>query len=136
MMLFRLMSRLDRTRFRPQVVSMMELGPGGETIRALGVPVRSLGMRQGKPNPFALVKLVQYLKQDKPDVLQTWMYHADLLGSLAAKCVGDIPISWNIRHSNLSGQESKRLTHLTAGLCAKLSRWAPQRIVCCSESAG
>lgn len=135
MMLFRLMSRLDRTRFRPQVVSMMELGPVGEKIRGLGVPVRSLGMRQGKPNPFALVRLVQWLKQDKPDVIQTWMYHADLLGSLAAKCVGNIPVSWNIRHSDLSGQESKRLTHLTAGLCAKLSRWAPQRIVCCSESA-
>lgn len=30
MMLYRLMSRLDRTRFRPQVVSMMELGPVGE----------------------------------------------------------------------------------------------------------
>ncbi|MEB2337850.1 MAG: glycosyltransferase [Nitrospirales bacterium] len=135
MMLYRLMSRLDRTRFRPQVVSMMELGPVGEKIRALGVPVRSLGMRQGKPNPFALVRLVQWLKQDKPDVMQTWMYHADLLGSLAAKLIGDIPISWNIRHSDLSGQESKRLTHLTAGFCAKLSRWAPQRIVCCSESA-
>jgi glycosyltransferase involved in cell wall biosynthesis len=135
MMLYRLLSRLDRTKFNAQVVSMMELGPVGEKIRTLGVPVRSLGMQQGKPSPLALARLAQWLKRDKPDVIQTWMYHADLLGSLAAKLVGNIAISWNIRHSDLSGKESKRLTHLTARLCAPLSRWAPQKIVCCSESA-
>jgi len=85
MMLYRLMSRLNRTKFNAQVVSMMELGPVGEKIRTLGVPVRSLGMQQGKPNPLALARLAQWLKRDKPDVIQTWMYHADLLGSLAAK---------------------------------------------------
>ncbi|HNP84179.1 MAG TPA: glycosyltransferase [Nitrospira sp.] len=135
MMLYRLMSRLDRTKFRPQVISMMELGPVGEKIRALGIPVRSLGMQQGIPNPLAVFRLVDWLKRDKPDLIQTWMYHADLLGSVAAKLVGGIAISWNIRHSDLSGEESKRLTHVTARLCAQLSRWAPQKIVCCSESA-
>ena len=95
------MSRLNRKKFNAQVVSMMELGPVGEKVRTLGVPVRSLGMQQGKPNPLALARLAQWLKRDKPDVLQTWMYHADLLGSLAAKLVGNIAISWNIRHSDL-----------------------------------
>lgn len=135
MMLYRLMSRLDRTKFRPQVVSMMRLGPVGEKICALGIPVRSLQMQQGKPNPVALIRLAYWLIRDKPDVMLTWMYHADLLGSLAAKLVGNIPLSWNIRHSNLSDTESKRLTHLIARLCARLSRWVPRKIVCCSESS-
>ena len=135
MMLYRLMSRLDRTKFKPQVVSMMELGPASEKIRALGIPVRSLGMSQGMPNPLALLKLVRWLQYDKPDVIQTWMYHADLLGSLAAKLAGNIAVSWNIRHSDLSRNESKKLTRFTARLCAQLSCWAPRKIVCCSESA-
>lgn len=135
MMLYRLMSRLDRTKFNPQVVSMMGLGPVSEKVRALGIPVRSLGMSQGMPNPLALLKLVRWLQCDKPDVIQTWMYHADLLGSFAAKLAGNIAISWNIRHSDLGGKESKKLTHVTARLCARLSRWAPRKIVCCSESA-
>ena len=135
MMLYRLMSRLDRAKFKPQVVSMMDLGPVSEKIRALGIPVRSLGMSQGMPNPLALLKLVRWLQCDKPDVIQTWMYHADLLGSFAAKLAGNIAISWNIRHSDLSSKESKKLTRVTARLCARLSRWAPRKIVCCSESA-
>ncbi len=135
LMLYRLLSRLDRAKFQLQVVSMMEPGPVGEKILALGVPVRSLGMQQGKANPFALARLVRWLKQDRPDVIQSWMYHADLLGTLAAKLVGNIAISWNIRNSDLSRSESKRLTHLAARLCAALSSWAPKKIVCCSESA-
>lgn len=135
MMLYRLMSCLDRTKFRPQVISMMELGPVAEKVSGLGIPVRSLGMQQGKPNPLALFRLVRWLKQDKPDVIQTWMYHADLLGSLAARLVGNIPVSWNIRHSTLSHTDSKRLTHITARLCARLSYRSPRKIVCCSESA-
>jgi glycosyltransferase involved in cell wall biosynthesis len=135
MMLYRLMSRLDRTKFNPQVISMMDHGPVSEKIRALGIPVRSLGMSQGMPNPLALLKLVRWLQCDRPDVIQTWMYHADLFGSFAAKLVGNRAISWNIRNSNLSGEESKGLTHVTVRLCAGLSRWAPRKIVCCSESA-
>ena len=65
-MLYRLMSRLDRAKFKPQVVSMMDLGPVSEKIRALGIPVRSLGMSQGMPNPLALLKLVRWLQCDKP----------------------------------------------------------------------
>jgi glycosyltransferase involved in cell wall biosynthesis len=135
MMLYRLLTRLDRAKFKPQVVSLMDLGPVSEKIRALGIPVRALGMSPGMPNPLAVLNLVRWLQSDKPDVIQTWMYHADLLGSIAAKLAGNIAVSWNIRHSDLSPTESKRLTRVAAKICARLSRWAPRKIVCCSESA-
>jgi glycosyltransferase involved in cell wall biosynthesis len=133
--LYRLMSRLDRTKFNPQVVSMIGLGPVSEKIRALGIQVRSLGMSQGIPNPLAVLKLVRWLQCDKPDVIQTWMYHADLLGGLAARLAGGIPVSWGIRHSDLSVEGNRRLTLLTVKACAPLSRWLPTKIVCCSEAS-
>jgi glycosyltransferase involved in cell wall biosynthesis len=135
MMLYRLMSRLDRTKFKPQVVSMTDLGPVSEKIQTLGIQVRSLGMRQGIPNPLAVYKLVQWLRRDRPDVIQTWMYHADLLGGLAAWLVGGIPILWGIRHSELSLEGNRRLTLLTVKASAPLSRWLPTKIVCCSEAS-
>ena len=107
----------------------------GETIRALGIPVRSLGMSQGMPNPLAVLKLARWLKQDKPDVIQTWMYHADLLGELAARLAGGIPVSWGVHHSDLSSEGNRRLTLLTVKACAFLSRWLPTKIVCCSEAS-
>lgn len=135
MMLYRLLSCLDRTKFNPQVVSMIGLGPVSQKIRGLGIPVRSLGMSQGMPNPLALLKLVRWLKRDKPDVIQTWMYHADLLGGLAAKLAGGIPVSWGIRHSDLSVEGNRRLTLLTVKACAPISRCLPTKIVCCSEAS-
>jgi len=135
MMLYRLLSQLDRTRFNPQVVSLLEHGPVSDKIRALGIPVRSLGMRQGIPNPTALFRLARWLRSDKPDVIQTWMYHADLLGALAARLAGWAPISWGIHHSDLSIEANRRRTLLTVRACAPMSRWLPARIVCCSEAS-
>ena len=135
MMLYRLLSRLDRTRFTPQVVSLLDHGPVSRKIQALGIPVRSLGMKAGVPNPAVVLRLARWLRQDPPDMMQTWMYHADLIGGLAARLVGNIPVAWGIRNSDLSPETSSRLTHLTVKTCAILSRWLPDRIVSCSEAA-
>ena len=134
-MLYKLLSRIDRTRFTPQVISMMDHGLLIPKIQALGIPVDSLGMRRGVPNPLAILRLARWLWQHHPDVIQTWMYHADLAGCLAARLVGRIPVSWGIRHSDLSSEGNSSLTLLTVRICAMLSRWLPTRIVCCSEAS-
>ena len=136
MMLLKLLDRLDPARFSPQVISLTSLGEIGPRIQALGIPVEALGMHPGRlPNPIAFARLVQRLKAIKPDVVQTWMYHADLVGGLAARLVGVPAIAWNIRHSNLSRDQTKWSTRAVAHLCAKASRWIPDRIVCNSKTA-
>lgn len=135
MMLYKLLSRMDRTRFRSEVISMIGLGPFSSKIQELGVPLRSLGMRRGIPNPLNLLRLAKWIREAKPDVVQTWMYHADLMGGLATKLVGGIPVAWGIRHSDLSDQGSRRLTIYTMKMCAQASRWLPTQIVCCSEAS-
>lgn len=135
MMLYKLLSRMDKSRFKSEVISMIDLGPFSGKIQELGVPLRSLGMRRGIPNPMNLLRLAKWIRQAKPDVIQTWMYHADLMGGLAAKLVGGIPVAWGIRHSNLSYHGSRRLTIYTMKMCAQASRWLPTKIVCCSEAS-
>ncbi|MGQ0645700.1 MAG: glycosyltransferase family 4 protein [Elusimicrobiota bacterium] len=134
-MLFRLLSRLDRDAFEPEVVSMTGDGPLAEKIRALGVPVSGLGMRRGVPDPRGLARLAVRLRARRPGVVQTWMYHADLLGGLAAKLAGGPPVVWGVHHSNLDPAFNKRSTLFTARACARLSRALPARIVCCSEAS-
>ena len=134
MMLYKLLSRQDRATVQAKVISLVGTGPIGEKIRALGVPVLNLGMSRGVPNPFGIYRLARWLRNDPPDVVQTWMYHADVVGGFAAKLAGGIPTAWNIRHSNLLDSD-KRLSRGTAMLCARLSSWLPRRIVCCSEVA-
>ena len=132
MMLYKLLSSLERSAFESEVISLADVGPLDKKIRALGVPVKVLGMRPGVADPTALWRLARWWRHDPPDVVQTWMYHGDLIGGLAAKLAGGIPVAWNIRHSDLDA-EGKRSTLWTIRACAGLSRWLPTRIVCCAE---
>lgn len=133
MMLYKLLSRMDKSRFNNVVISLTNRGTLGKKIEEMGIPVITLNMERNKPNPVKVLQLAILLRKHKPDILQTWMYHADLIGGLAAKFAGRFPVVWNIRHSNLDPQVNKKRTLRTVMVCAKLSRWIPARIVCCSE---
>lgn len=114
------------------VVSLTDVGPVGARIRRLDVPVVALGMRRGRPNPAALVALLRLLRRERPDLVQTWMYHADLLGGAAARLLG-IPVLWGVRHDR--SDRDKALTRLTRRVCALLSPWVPQAVIFNSETA-
>jgi glycosyltransferase involved in cell wall biosynthesis len=133
-MLYKLLRQLGRET-SAEVISLTDEGDLGASIKQCGVSVNALGMRRGLPNALAVAKLAHYLRRSRPNVVQTWMYHADLIGGLATKLSGSVPLAWGIRQSNLDPVHSKRLTRLTAKLCARLSHRLPQRIVCCSKEA-
>lgn len=117
------------------VVSMMDDGKYGELLRNEGVKLYTLDMKQGKFSLSSFWRLIRILKAEKPEVVQTWMYHADLIGGMAGKLTGVKRIFWGIRHSTLDAKHSKKSTILVARICALLSRWVPSGIVCCAEQA-
>jgi glycosyltransferase involved in cell wall biosynthesis len=63
------------------------------------------------------------------------MYHANLVGALAVRMAGHVPVVWGIHHSALDPRVDKRRTMLVNRACAFLSRKLPARIVCCSEAS-
>ena len=133
-MLYRLLLHTDRAAYESEVVSMTDIGAIGEKIRALEVPVRALGMRRGVPNPLGVLRLARWLRQDPPDVIQTWMYQADLVGGLAAGLAGGAPVAWGIHNAYLDPRSTKRIKLWTVRACTWSSRWLPRRVVCCSEA--
>jgi len=134
-MLYRFLSGMDRTRFSAQVISMIGAGPYSNRIQELGVPLWSLGMQRGIPNPMGIVRLVRWLREARPDVIQTWMYHADLLGGVAAKLAGNIPVAWGVHQSDMSREGNGWLTLRTIALCSRMSPWLPSRVICSSEAS-
>ncbi len=60
MMLYKLLSKIDRKRFDVSVISLTDVGPVGEKIKELGVPVIGLGMKRGIPNPFFYSNWLKY----------------------------------------------------------------------------
>lgn len=135
MMLHKLLQSIDRSEFEPTVISLIDKGEIGPRIEELGIPVYVLGMRRGLPNPLIVLYLARLLRRLKPDVVHTWMYHADLLGGLAARLAGCSRVIWCLRNSNLSKEQSTSSTLKVVSLCAWLSRWLPVQIVSCSQRA-
>jgi glycosyltransferase involved in cell wall biosynthesis len=120
---------------RHTVISLTDIGPVGKKIESLGARILALNMNRQRPNPLKILKLVKWLRQISPDVIHTWMYHADLIGSLAAKMAGAFPVVWGIHHSTLDRKYNKMSTICTMKTCARLSHSLPVKILCCSETA-
>ncbi len=136
MMLYQLLAHMDRSAFPSEVISLTDIGPVGEKIQALGIPVRALGMgRSGLPDPRLALRLARLLREARPQVVQTWMYHADLIGTLAARMAGAPPVVWNIQYGGFHSGRDKRSTVRVAQACARLSHRQPARIVSCSVAA-
>jgi glycosyltransferase involved in cell wall biosynthesis len=133
-MLLRLVERLHPV-FEQSVISLTSAGPVAAELGAVGVEVAALGMSPTRPDPGALLRLARELRRLKPDVVQTWMYHADLVGGLAARLAGIRAVAWNIRNNDLSPDKTSPRTRTVVGWLARLSGWLPARIVCCSEAA-
>jgi glycosyltransferase involved in cell wall biosynthesis len=132
MVLFHLLQNMDASRFENLVVSLIHPGKVGEKIQGLGLPVFSLEMRPGHPTIGSYFRLVELLRRESPDLVQTWLYHADLLGLLAARKVG-VPVLWNIRASNMDMSRYRRLSSLVLKACVRLSGW-PQAVIVNSKS--
>lgn len=79
-MLVRLVARLDPGRHRSLVVSMTGPGRLAPALQRVGVEFHSLDMRRGWPDPRGLARLIAILRRARPQIVQTWLYHADLLG--------------------------------------------------------
>lgn len=118
-MLTRLVTHLDRRRFEPLVVSLMDGGPQADAIAAAGVRVMGLGMRHGMPSLRAVRRLRQIIGAEGPALIQSWLYHADLLALVAA---GRIPVAWNIRLSSIAGEPHQRQLRIMQRVLAFLSR--------------
>ena len=132
-MLCNLLLRTDRDRFEPSVVSLIDnLNVAGPVIAA-GIPIEVIGMAAGVPDPRKILKLSRYLRRLRPAVIQTWMDHSNLIGAVAARLAGKAKVVWGIHHSNHIPGIAKRSTLATVDACAKVSRFLPAGIVCCSE---
>lgn len=134
-MLLKLLQQLS-DRHDMAVISLMGCGEIGRRIEALGIPVFAIQLAgSGRPRPDRLRLLYRRLRDFQPDVVQTWAYHADLVGGIAARLATEAVVVWNIRHATLDPQLDSRNVLRSARLCGGLSRWIPDHILLNAQSA-
>lgn len=116
---------------RQVVISLTGEGFFGPALKTAGVELHCLGMRGF--SLFPLFRLVFLLRHAKPDLVMTWLYHADLMGTLASLMAGCRRVVWNLRCSNMDMARYARTTRWAVAILAHLSR-IPWAIVSNSEA--
>jgi len=112
-------------QYAVRLVSMTPLGEMGHQALAGGLPVISLGMDRGKADWPAFQRMVSLLREWQPDLLTSFMYHANLLGRVAGKWAG-VPLIVTSIRSERTGSASRdwlmRLTNWIDHCCTTNSQ--------------
>lgn len=129
--LYRLLLSMQGSNYEYSVIVLGEAGHYSPNIEALGIPIHYLGVKK-KPFIKAFYCLIVLIRQIQPDIVQTWLYHSDLIGGLSAKLCGIKKIIWGIR---CEGIGLKKTTKRIQQLCALMSWIVPDFIIANSQRA-
>ncbi|BBP45273.1 glycosyl transferase [Thiosulfatimonas sediminis] len=132
--LYRLV-QFDSTPCIHTVVSLADGGKYASLLQELGVKVVCLDMKNSRFKFYALFKLYRFIRILKPNAIQTWMFHGDLIGGIVGRLAGVRNITWGVHHTTLVKGESKRSTILIAKINAFISKFVPRNIIYCAEKS-
>lgn len=132
MALYRLVTNSHDARYAHAVVALTPDGALAPRIREAGVELVTFDFKSSPVSHF--FALLALIRRKQPDVVQTWLYHADMVGGLAARLAGIRNVVWGVRTCELTDGDA-RFTTVVRQLCAKLSHFVPKTIVCVAEAA-
>lgn len=133
-MLLKMLS-IQSPDFQSAVVCLAGEGPIGSRIRMLDIPVHNLGLRREAPNPFRALKLRGITRTLAPHIIQGWMYHGNVMASLAGYwSVNKAPVLWNIRQALYDIRAERRMTAGVIRMGARKSA-SPAVIIYNSETS-
>ena len=138
--------RLDRSLFAPTVISLRPRPTGlqaelVELLEAANIYVEFLNARSKWQFPFAVGKLSRRLKTLQPALMQSFLFHANVVAALAGKLQG-IPVVAGVRVADPSRarQRAERwlapwikrfvcVSRSVAEFCAQSGKWPAEKLV-------
>ena len=120
-----LVRHIDKSRYKPMVCCLRSDGRVADEIRQLGVKVVLLRKRM-KFDFFIIPKLMRFIKEERIDIVQTYLITANIWGVLAAKLAGVRWIFASERNVNTSDQGNK---HPFADFVFRVLCTLPARII-------
>ena len=131
--LLRLMESSDPKLFSHEVACLEPKGPIGEEMERAGIAVHCLDLSPSASDlPKGVAGLMRLKSRIKPDLLQCWMYHANLLGLAPAYLGKRLPVFWGIFCTDMDLSEYSLATRLVVA-ASKMTSGLPEKIVCNSQ---
>lgn len=129
-----LVSYLTAKRQNPPncfVVSLLSGGYFAKWLRECGVDVHEMHMGRLIGNLLSVFRIALMIRREKPDVIQSWMYHADLVSTLALMLSGrnrTTRLYWGVRCSDMDTSKYRMTLRFAIWACSWLS-WIPDGII-------
>jgi len=106
-------------------------------LKKKGIKIFNLNLNS-KSNIFnfikKILKLRKFIKEENPDIIQSWMYHSNFVTLFLGKKFYH-KIFWNIRHGKLNIKITKISTIVISIICGIFSRIVPHKIIYCSKES-
>ncbi len=130
--LYRLVTNFEKENYTHRVISLTS---GGTLLKQFEEAKVEVTQFDFKKNPFKQFwKLSIYIKSIKPDIVNTWMYHANIIGGIAARFAGIKKIIWGLRTTD-ANKGSKIFTKVIRRIGGFLSYLIPKIIICVADAA-
>ncbi len=123
-MLSKIIGSIEKSRFTTTVISLRAGGDLVSHIRGMGVEVIELGIGDARSTLAGAIELWRQFREIRPDVVQTWLYHADMLGFVVGRLAGVGALAWNIRCSDMGPEYYRGVTGMVVRCNAFFSKWA------------
>lgn len=119
-MLLKFVKNSDRDKFHHEVISLTDKGVLGNKFEDIGIKIHALNL--SKKSFFKSLIRAKNICSNF-DVVNTWLYHADIFGFIISKILLNKKLIWNIRHSNLNKEFNKSRTLKIVKINSLLSKY-------------
>ncbi|NMM53568.1 glycosyltransferase [Paenibacillus aquistagni] len=113
MMLYHTAKHLDAEKYRTVVISLLPGGKVADMLHHDQVEVYSLTVKHKWQLPFRFIKLLMYLRKLQPDIIHSYMFHADIIGRFIGKLLNIPVVISSIRNEHIGGRHREWLLRLT-----------------------
>jgi len=101
--LVQLVTRLDRDRWKPHVICLSDPGVLIDDLANADVPTICMGAQDWR-HVWVIARLTRVLRQLQPALLQTFLFHANIVGRIAGRLAGVKQIVSGIRVAEKRGR--------------------------------
>jgi len=122
-------------QFKHTIISLSDIKDFDLSFSKKNIKVFSLNFQDGKIKISGIYKLYRLIKKFNPDIVQTWMIHADFIGGIVARLAGIKNIFWGVHHTILLPGKVKFSTIFILKCNAFLSNFVPKKIIYCAEKS-
>ena len=129
MMLLKLLQSGIYENYNVLIIVLSKKNTLSENIKKLGFNVEHLNFSKNIFLIFELIKFYKKIKFFSPNIVHSWLYHANLITALTCYLLKIKGVIWSIRQTSLDFKHNKLSTLIVAKICALISKKIPLKII-------